>query len=115
MQLAHARQPIGDPPGNQNGSVLIQQAQVMVTFAPVHPKKQHGALPCSDLLVCEPEKDPRRPIGSAHLARHPTSRPPSSTLAGHSLPENSRGSEASECSPAGSSAIASHRRLVQPH
>jgi hypothetical protein len=36
--------PHRDPPGGQHGSVLIQQAQVMVAFAPVHPKKQHGSL-----------------------------------------------------------------------
>jgi hypothetical protein len=64
VQLAHARRPIGDPPGGQHGSVLIQQAQVMVAFAPVHPKKPTRRPPLLRRLDVEPEKDPRRPNGS---------------------------------------------------
>jgi hypothetical protein len=90
VQLTHARQPISDPLGGQHHPVPVQQAQVMVTLAPVHPKKQHNGLLCSDSLR-EPEKGLRRPNGSAHLARHPTSRPPSpNTGRGTVSPQSSR-------------------------
>jgi len=51
MQLSHPRQTIGDPAGDQDTAVLIQQAQVMVALAPVHPNKQHDSLLCSDILA----------------------------------------------------------------
>jgi hypothetical protein len=50
MQLPHPRQTIRDPAGDQDAAVLIEQAQVMVALAPVHPEKQHNGLLCSDLL-----------------------------------------------------------------
>jgi hypothetical protein len=56
---------------------LVEQTQIMVMLAPVNSEKPHPGPPLLRQLGCEPEKDPRRPHGSAHLARHPTSRPPS--------------------------------------
>ena len=115
MQRPHPGEAIGDTPGCKHAAVLVNQAQVMVALAPVHPKEQHGVLLCSDLPVVEPEKDPRRPNGSA--LRHdipPAVRPPQHQP-GHGLPRELPGSHASKCSPTGGSAVASHRRLVQPH
>ena len=43
----------------------------------------------------------------------PAVRPPQHQP-GHGLPRELKGSQASECSPAGGSAVASHRRLVRP-
>jgi hypothetical protein len=45
MQLARPGQSIRDPPSRQHATVLIQQAQVMVALAPVHPNKQHRGPP----------------------------------------------------------------------
>jgi hypothetical protein len=45
VQLAHARQPIGDPPSRQHHPVLVEQAQVMVILAPVDSNKQHPGPP----------------------------------------------------------------------
>jgi hypothetical protein len=50
VQLAHTGQPIGDPPSREQVAVLVEQAQVMVGLAPVHPNKQHGGLLCPELL-----------------------------------------------------------------
>jgi hypothetical protein len=50
VQLADPSQPIGDPPSREHAAVLVEQAQVMVGLAPVHPNKQHGILLRSDLL-----------------------------------------------------------------
>jgi hypothetical protein len=86
VQLTHPRQPISDPPGREHAAVLVQQAQVMVGLAPVHTDKQHPGPPLHRPPGCEPEKDLRRPNGSAQLARHPTSRPPFSTPAGARSP-----------------------------
>ena len=114
VQLTHACQAVKDPTDGQHGAVLVQQAQVMVALAPVDPKEQHGVLLCSGVLSVSPEKDLRRPNGSAHRHDIPPAVRPPYTGRGTLSPENSRGSEASECSPAGSSAIASHRRLGSP-
>jgi hypothetical protein len=90
VQLADPSQPIGDPPSREHAAVLVEQAQVMVALAPVHPNKQHGILLCCDVFG-ELEKDLRRPNGSALLARHPTSRPPSpNTGRGTVSPESSK-------------------------
>jgi hypothetical protein len=51
VQLSYAGQPIGDPPGREHAAVLVEQAQVMVGLAPVHPKKQHGYPPLLRRLV----------------------------------------------------------------
>jgi hypothetical protein len=92
VQLAYAGQPIGDPPGRQHHPVLVQKAQVrVVVLAPVDSEKQHPSPPWLRRAVCELEKDLRRPNGRAHLARHPTSRPPSSTPAGARSPPRAPG------------------------
>jgi hypothetical protein len=44
VQLANPGQPIGDPASPEQGAVLVEQAQLMVGLAPVHPDKQHGVL-----------------------------------------------------------------------
>jgi hypothetical protein len=103
VQLPYPGSPIGDPPGGQHAAVLVQQAQVMVTLAPVGSKKQHDGLLCSDLLSLSQ----RRTCGAlmAVLIWHdipPAVRPPQHR-AGTVSPTSSPGSEASECSPAGGS------------
>jgi len=45
MQLAHPNQAIRDPASCQNAAILVEQAQVMVGLAPVHPEKQHDCPP----------------------------------------------------------------------
>ena len=115
MQLSHPRQTIRDPAGDQDTAVLIQQAQVMVALAPVHPNKQHDSLLCSDILAASKG----RTCGAlmAVLNWHdipPAVRPPQHQP-GHALPQELQGSDASECSPAGGSAVASHRRPLRPH
>jgi hypothetical protein len=76
MQLFDPGKPIDDPPCRQHAAVLVQQAQVMVALAPVHPNKQHDGLLCSDSLVSQ-----RRTCGAlmAVLTWHdipPAVRPP---------------------------------------
>jgi hypothetical protein len=51
LQLGHAAQPIGDPAGDQHAAVLVEQAQIMVALAPIHPEEQHGPLLCSDCCL----------------------------------------------------------------
>jgi hypothetical protein len=51
MQLPHPRQAIRDPAGRQDAAVLVEQAQVMVGLAPVHPQIHHGSLLRSNLLA----------------------------------------------------------------
>lgn len=80
----------------------------MVGLAPVHANKQHDVLLCSGLLSLSQ----RRTCGAlmAVLTWHdipPAVRPPQHRP-GHGLPRELAGSEASECSPAGGSAVASH-------
>jgi hypothetical protein len=41
MELPNPSQPIGDPVGGQHLAGFVEQAQVMVALAPVHPNKQH--------------------------------------------------------------------------
>jgi hypothetical protein len=53
MQLPHSSQPIGDPPSRQHLASFVEQARVMVALAPVHPKKQHDGLLCSDSFVSQ--------------------------------------------------------------
>jgi hypothetical protein len=50
MQLPHPSQAIRDPAGRQDAAVLVEQAQVMMGLAPVHPQKHHGVLLRSDRL-----------------------------------------------------------------
>jgi hypothetical protein len=114
VQLAHASEAINDPAGGQHSAVLVEQAQAMVALAPVHPKEQHRVLLCSGVLAVSQ----RRTCGAlmAVLTWHdipPAVRPPQHRP-GHGLPQELNGSEASECSPAGGSAVASHRRLCGP-
>jgi hypothetical protein len=45
MQLAHPNQAIRDPASCQNAAILVEQAQVMVGLAPVHPEKQYDRPP----------------------------------------------------------------------
>ena len=95
MQLPHHCQAIGDPASRQDPAVLVEQAQVMVVLAPVHPDKQHGVLLCSDFPLVELEKDLRRPNGAV--------------LTWHDIPPAVRPLNT------GRGAVASHRRLVRPH
>jgi hypothetical protein len=113
MQLAHPRQPITDPPGGQDDPVLVEQAQVMVGLAPVDPKKPHIVLLCFDIFVSQ-----RRTCGALMAVPTwrdipPAVRPPRPP-AGARAPRELQGPQASEYSPTGSSAVASHRRLVPP-
>jgi hypothetical protein len=87
----------------------------MVAFAPVHPNKQHRCPP----LLRHRSVSQRRTCGAlmAVLTRHdipPAVRPPQHQP-GRSLPRELAGSVSSECSPAGGSPVASHRRLVRAH
>jgi hypothetical protein len=115
MQRPDSGEAIGDTPGCKHIAVLVEQAQVMVALALVDPEEQHPGPPLLRHVVCEPEKDLRRPNGSAHRHDIPPAVRPPQHRPGHGLPRELQGSQASECSPAGSSAVASHRRLVQPH
>jgi len=110
MQRPHPGEAIGDTPGCKHAAVLVNQAQVMVALAPVHPNKQHGHPPLLRPAVCEPEKDLRRPNGSAHWHDIPPAVRPPQHQPGHGLPRELQDSHTSECSPAGGSAVASLTR-----
>jgi hypothetical protein len=65
--------------------------------------------------VVEPEKDLRRPNGSAHRHDIPPAVRPPQHRPGHGLPRELTSSHASKCSPTSSSAVASiYPRLVRP-
>jgi hypothetical protein len=89
VQLPDPGQPVGNPPNREHVAVLVQQAQVMVALAPVHPDKQHGVLLRSDnCFVSQGRTCGALMAGS--VARHPTSRPPSlNTGRGTLSPESS--------------------------
>ena len=114
LQLANPGQPIGDPPSREHAAILVEQAQVMVGLAPVHPDKQHRCPPLLRRLVVEPEKDLRRLMA---VLCGTTSHQPSALL------NTSRGTRSPESSGLLTLRVltdrwlrpTSHQRLVRPH
>lgn len=117
VQLGDADQPIGDAALGQHRALRVEQADVVVPLGPVHSDEQHSHLPGSKLSSVRAGEGPRRPNGSAHLARHPTSR--SGLLAdqpGHALPQELQWpGKYLQCSPAGSSPRVSPNQDPQAH